>query len=356
MMRVIVTGATGNLGTSVLDELSRNPEVQEIVGLARRGASVDLPKVTWSQVEIATDNLHAHFAGADAIIHLAWEIRPSHRTETLHAVNVAGSKRVFDAAIHANVKTVIHASSVGAYSPGPKLPVDESHPVNGLPTNTYSQHKAAVEHCIDDMERKHPYTRFVRVRPGLMFKRESAEHIRRVFLGSIYPITALRRRPLPLLPNVPGLILNAVHASDVARAINTALQRDVRGAFNLAADPPLDIPTMAKIANAFTVPMPAAVLRGLAGFAWHAHVQPTEPSWIDLALQLPLLDCSRAKRELDWEPRVSAEAAFAELIDGMRTGGHFATPPLERAKHVPIQTGIRNGMKLLRTRRAKPSV
>jgi uncharacterized protein YbjT (DUF2867 family) len=35
-MKVVVTGATGNVGTSTVQALSESPEIDEIVGLARR--------------------------------------------------------------------------------------------------------------------------------------------------------------------------------------------------------------------------------------------------------------------------------------------------------------------------------
>ena len=43
-MRVVVTGATGNVGTSVVSALAADPNVTEIVGLARRAPDWDAPK------------------------------------------------------------------------------------------------------------------------------------------------------------------------------------------------------------------------------------------------------------------------------------------------------------------------
>jgi uncharacterized protein YbjT (DUF2867 family) len=45
-MRVVVTGATGNAGTSVLHALTQDPAVREIVGLARRRPRLALPRTT----------------------------------------------------------------------------------------------------------------------------------------------------------------------------------------------------------------------------------------------------------------------------------------------------------------------
>jgi nucleoside-diphosphate-sugar epimerase len=136
-MRIVVTGATGNVGTSVLAALGRDPQVTEIVGLARRvPESLSLPKVRWRQADVTVTPLKPIFDGADAVVHLAWAIQPSHDEEAMEGVNVLGSQRVFGAAAQAGVGALVHASSVGVYSPGPKdEEVDESWPNDGIATS-----------------------------------------------------------------------------------------------------------------------------------------------------------------------------------------------------------------------------
>ena len=134
-MRIVVTGATGNVGTSLLPALAAHREVTEIVGLARRLPGLSLPRTTWVAADVVTAPLAELFAGADAVIHLAWLIQPSRDEATLEAVNVTGSKRVFEAAAQAGAGALVHASSVGAYSKGPKdRAVDESWPTEGTPS------------------------------------------------------------------------------------------------------------------------------------------------------------------------------------------------------------------------------
>jgi uncharacterized protein YbjT (DUF2867 family) len=56
-MRVVVTGATGNVGTSVLAALAGEPAVDSIVGLARRRPAVVWPKVEWRVADVTSDDL-----------------------------------------------------------------------------------------------------------------------------------------------------------------------------------------------------------------------------------------------------------------------------------------------------------
>src|SRR3954454_23657841 len=109
-MRVVVTGATGNVGSAVLRALGAAQYVREIVGLARRRPTLRLPKVTWREADIAHADLTPHLAGADAVVHLAWLIQPSRHEAITHRVNVESSAAVFDTAARAGVGTIVYAS------------------------------------------------------------------------------------------------------------------------------------------------------------------------------------------------------------------------------------------------------
>jgi UDP-glucose 4-epimerase len=62
-MRVVVVGATGNVGTSLLDALAGEPQVESVLGLARRLPQLELPNVEWARADISTDDLLPHFHG-----------------------------------------------------------------------------------------------------------------------------------------------------------------------------------------------------------------------------------------------------------------------------------------------------
>ena len=133
------------MGTSLLEALVQDDEVDSVLGIARRLPQLTLPKVQWEAADIIQAPLADLFEGADAVIHLAWLIQPSHDREALRTTNVEGSGRVFDAVARARVPALVYASSVGAYSPGPKdTAVDESWPTEGISTSFYAADKAAV--------------------------------------------------------------------------------------------------------------------------------------------------------------------------------------------------------------------
>ncbi len=344
-MRVIVTGATGNVGTSVIQALRDSPKVDEAVGLARRRPTWNPAKTTWVEADILKSDLVEVFRDADAVIHLAWAIQPSHDEEVLERINVEGSRRVFDAAVAAGVPKLVHASSVGAYSPGPKSQrVDESWPPGEIPTSFYSRHKVAVERILDRVEEQNPAMKIVRLRPALIFKGDAATEIRRLFVGPFLPSFLVRSRFIPALPRIEGLRFQAVHSADVGRAYLLAATTDVEGAFNIAADPILESSDLAEAFDASTFPVPARVIRRLADISWRLRLQPTPPGWLDLALGVPLLSSDRARKELGWEPRFSAREALKELLEGLRVGRGYPTPPLQEAglggRVDEVRTGI----------------
>jgi nucleoside-diphosphate-sugar epimerase len=339
-MRVVVTGASGNVGTSLLRALEGEAAVTSVLGLARRLPEMRFAKTAWAAADVASDDLAGHFRGADVVVHLAWLIQPSHDPFAMWRTNVVGTERVLAAASAAGVGALVCASSVGAYSPGPKdRQVDEAWPTHGVTTSSYSRDKAYQERLLDLFERDQPQVRVVRLRPALTFKREAASEIRRLFLGPLVPGSLARPDAIPVVPRVKRLRTQAVHADDVGQAYRLAVVGDARGPFNLAADPVLDADALAGLLHARPVRVPAGLLKAGAAATWRLHLQPVSPGWLDLALRSPLLDAGRAAAELGWRPRRSAIEAVEELLAGLREGAGADTPPLDPQAGGPLRLG-----------------
>ena len=266
-MRVVVLGATGNVGTAVVEALREHSDVEHVVGVARRlpGPSQHFDGVTWLPADISRDPL-PFIKDADVVVHLAWKIQPSHDETEMQATNVDGTRRVLDAVSGSAVGRFVYASSVGAYAPGPKLPpVDESWPVTGVRSSTYSRHKATVEAMLDGFEAANSHVATVRMRTSLVFQRKAASEVHRLFLGRWAPWRL--PGPLRLVPRTPTLVAQAAHAHDVADAYVRAVVSDVRGPFNVAADPPLTPALIAEEVGARLVP--ALLVRAAYSGAGH---------------------------------------------------------------------------------------
>lgn len=341
-MRIVVTGATGHVGTALMKRLQEARSEQhadlEIVGVARRNPDPDAAPyrdVEWHTVDIGVQDdqpaLVNAFAGADAVVHLAWLIQPNHDRELLRRTNVAGTAHVLDAARTAGVGHIVCASSVGAYSPAPKDPrINEEWLAGGIRQSHYSVDKAAQERLLDSFVRENPDVVVARLRPALTFSAEAGSEVGRYFLGRVLARLVPRKPWLPGLPIPKELVFQAVHAADVADAYWRVLERRASGAFNIAAEPVLDPNALGWVLNTRRLfPLPLPVLRAAVEISWRLRLQATDGGWIDMAAGAPIMDTTRAHTVLGWTARRSSLESLTEMLDGLGAGkGRNASPPL----------------------------
>ncbi|WP_146360570.1 NAD-dependent epimerase/dehydratase family protein [Arthrobacter yangruifuii] len=339
-MRVAVIGATGNVGTAILRRLAAARSERgdlEVVGIARRIPDTSLPPyddVEWHSVDIGdTGNvgrLTEALRGTDAVIHLAWLIQPNRDEAELHRVNVQGTENALAAAAAAGVRQFVCASSVGAYSPAPKDRLtDESWPARGIASSHYSRHKGEQEALLDRFELEYPEIAVARLRPGLIFSSDAGSEIGGYFVGRLIPKFFLNRLSLPLVPLPAEFVFQAVHADDIADAYWRVVDQRAEGAFNIAADPIITPELLAGVLGAKRVlNVPVKLVRAVVGLTWAAHLQATDPGWIDMAAGAPVMDTTRAREVLGWQPRRTSLESLKYVLDGMSAGDGVAGSPL----------------------------
>src|ERR671926_1320252 len=112
-MRIVVTGLSGNLGTALLRRLGADGG-HDITGICRRppqGEPYQLAR--WVALDVAQEGaeqrLREVFAGADAVVNLAWGFQPSHVPAYLDRVGVGGTGTVLDAADAAGVAHLVRS-------------------------------------------------------------------------------------------------------------------------------------------------------------------------------------------------------------------------------------------------------
>lgn len=346
-MRIVVTGASGNIGTALLRQLALGDH--DIVGVCRRPPSDGAPydAASWVAADLAAadaeQTLRPVVTGADAVVHLAWGFQPSRDADYLGQVGVGGTRAVLSAARAAEVPHLVHMSSLGVYSPGPDdRRVDESWPRNGIDSLPYSRHKVAAEDLLDEHEHDGANPTIARMRPGVVVQADAGSALLRYGLPAYLPAALLRH--LPLLPVDRGLVVPIIHSGDVADAVVRVLERRATGAFNLAAEPPVTRDVIARALGARPVHLPRVVLRAAANLAWQLQLQPLDPGWIDLAFAVPLLNTGRARRELEWQPTVTADVALAQVLSGMIESRVTGSPALRpRSVAAEISALVRRG-------------
>lgn len=337
-MKVVVVGATGNIGTAVVERLLADPEVTEVHGVARRLPVTDAARhpgggrVLWHAADVRSDPLGPLVRGADCVVQLAWMFQPTHQPDVTWGANVLGTRRLLDAVVEEAVPHVVVSSSVAAYSPRrDDRPVAESWPTHGASAASYAREKAYVERLLDITEGMADGPLVTRVRPAFVFQRRAASEQWRIFASRAVPQLLVRRGLVPVLPFPDDVSFQAVHAADVADGIVRCVVRRPGGAVNLCAPDVVDPDTLAGLLGARRVHVPKRLVRGVVSAGWGAHLVGADPHLWDALTRLPVMSAERARTELGWQPEHSARDAVGELLTAISDGAGHGTAPLHPA-------------------------
>jgi UDP-glucose 4-epimerase len=318
--KVVVTGGSGQLGTLVLERLVAARGHRKIVSLDLVPPMLPSPRIDWRIADMRDPGLERHLEGADALVHLAFIVAKSASEETMEAVNVEGSKRIFEAAARHGVRRIVYASSVAAYGimPGLPVPIVESTPRWRSRILTYAANKHAVEEYLDEFDERYPETSVVRLRPGILVGRRIAHVSPRL----------LERRVMPVFGEARGPI---VWDEDVADAVVLALGGDAHGAYNLVASDPLTAEEMARLSGFRALRIPSAVTAGAAkvtgALGSILGEKRVDFGWFEAARHDMIVSAARARNELGWKPRYPTSADVAIAL-----GKHTRTRPDPRIR------------------------
>jgi nucleoside-diphosphate-sugar epimerase len=331
-LTVAVTGPTGDIGKSVVRALEQAPEVGRIVGMARR--PFDAAELGWERAEYRQGNVldresvDALVEGADVVVHLAFIIFGSH--EETRDNNLQGTRNVFEATVAAGAKRLVYTSSVAAYGfhrDNPQ-PLTEDVEPRGTEGFYYSAQKAELEALLRELVQGSSTDAYV-LRPCIVAGADATTVIEEVVdvmsLGG--PLASFQRLleslPVvaPVLPD-PGVPMQLVHHDDVATAVCSAvLGRGSPGIYNLAAEDEL---TTADIADALgwrSVPVPSLAVDAASRLLSAAPLVPARAGWINSFTVPVVMDCSRARDELGWEPQRAARETLDETVEAARAAG-----------------------------------
>jgi nucleoside-diphosphate-sugar epimerase len=331
-LSVAITGPTGDIGRSLLRQLDRAPEINRIIGMARRPfdpAELGLEKTEYRQGDILDrDSLGELVEGVDVLVHLAFVILGGH--DETHHVNLEGTRNVFEAAMSGGVKRFVYTSSVAAYGfhdDNPQ-PLTEEVPPKGTDDFYYSAQKAELErelHRIVDGSGVDSYV----FRPCVVAGTDALTLIRvmieQLQLGGRLPQVTRFLETVPFLRPVlpdPGNPFQLVHHDDVAQALVAAITgRGEPGIYNLAGEGAITVSDLASALGWYSVPIPSLAVQVTAEIVSHIPFAPSELSWIN-ALRVPvLMDTSKARDTLGWQPAHDTRETLAQTVEGARAEG-----------------------------------
>jgi nucleoside-diphosphate-sugar epimerase len=319
-LTVAVTGPTGTFGHGLVPLLEADERIGHVVGIARRPfepAQHGWSKMTYRQGDVRDQAaLRKAFAGADVVVHLAFLIAGGSR-ETTRAINVEGTLNASRAAAAAGVKRFVYASSVAAYGFHPDNPVGmtELWPVRPADRLFYSQEKAELERLLQQEAAEHPGVDLYLLRPSIVVGPQALGGKLPGRLGALVEQVVLRRSPVPLPVVVPDLQIQLVHQDDVGRAlVQCVVAAGPPGAYNIASDV-VSVADLARAAGLLPVlRLPARPFHGLARRVSRLPFLPSYAEWVE-AFAIPVvMDTTRARTELGWQPTWSTFDAFRDTL------------------------------------------
>lgn len=301
-MRVFLTGASGYLGSLLVERLAELPEVQSITGIALSEPKASWPaKAKFIQMDIRSPDIAAAMAGHDVVVHTAcivlWPARMPEKERD--DINYNGVRNVAKAALANKVRRFVHASSMAAYDPvliRGKTEVAEDFPVGRGDSKFYYWNAKA-----------------------------EAERILTETLGNTTILTFLR--PIYIIgprnrPNVESYRENAInflgynpkrqfiHEDDVTAAFLQAVRTDMPGAYNLVPDDYMQLGDVWKIVGKKFVPtVPLWLARLITAIRWRYFQSPIHPCWVEDML----FDYTASNKKLKgtgWKPRYGSVEAL----------------------------------------------
>jgi nucleoside-diphosphate-sugar epimerase len=300
---IAITGVGGLLGRRLVAALEARPGVERVVGIdVARPLGVTSEKLAFRGEDVRDPGIAEAFRGVDVVVHLAFQMDPIHDEAAMRAINVDGTRNVFEAARSAGVGHVVYPSSVVAYGAHPDnaLPLTEDSPLRGTPGLNYSEHKRDVEtwlwpwlDTVDDLD-------VTVLRPAVVLGPGVENFITRIF-----------EAPRVLLVKGHKPPLQFVHIDDVVSAILHVLDHRLTGAYNLCAEGWLSMDEVTAIVGRRPLEVPEEVAFSTAERLWKLGLGEQPPGLVH-HLMHPWVMTPAKLVATGWEPQHSNRDALDE--------------------------------------------
>jgi nucleoside-diphosphate-sugar epimerase len=324
-LTVAVTGPTGTFGSGLIPLLEDDDRIARIIGIARR--PFDPAERGWTKMEYRQGDvrdpeaLQEAFREADVVVHLAFLITGNASRSTARAINVEGTLNAFRAAAAAGARRFVYASSVAAYGfhgDNPEL-IAEDWPVRPAAKLFYAQEKAELEHLLETETATSGGLALYLLRPPVVLGPNVVGR-KDVLPGPLAPLGRRlfgrpRRLPVPVPLLVPEHPMQFVHEHDVGRALQLCVvAAGPPGAYNIAGDGVLTVGDVAREFGALPVRLPAGPAQATARALSRLPFLPPAAEWVEAAGRPALMDTTKAREKLGWQPRYTGLEALRDML------------------------------------------
>ena len=292
-MRVLVTGAAGNVGRALLAGLAGHEVLATDVapGFQRLDVTGDDPARVIGDFR------------PEVVVHLASIVTPPKGSTRAFEwrVDVQGTRNVLAACLAAGVRRLVVTSSGAAYGyhADNPVPLRESDPLRGNPEFAYADHKRQVEEMLAVARRDHPALEQVVLRIGTVLG-EGVEN----------QITALFRKPRLLALAGAASPFVFIWTQDLARMLIRAATDGPAGVFNVAGDGALGVRDLAAAMGKPVRVLPPALLRAALAVARPLGLTRYGPEQVGFLQYRPVLDNTALKTVFGYTPELTSAQVF----------------------------------------------
>lgn len=324
--RILVTGADGFLGRSLINGLSDGMHhantFDRIVATDVRNVPSErrLPNVHYLTLDVRDQGLDKilKIHEIDTVVHLASIVTPGKDSnrEFEYSVDVLGTRNVLDACVQAGVQQIVVSSSGAAYGYHPDNPewIVETDALRGNEAFAYAHHKRLVEVMLADYRQQHPQLQQTVLRIGTIL----GENVNN-------QITALFEKPRLLAIRGSESPFVFIWDTDVTGVILHALRTRKSGCFNLAGDGALPLSEIAERLGKPLLKLPAALLQLALKIGHSLGVSQYGPEQLDFLRYRPVLLNTALKTELGYTPSKTSREAFNSFVEARRKQGRPIT-------------------------------
>ncbi|MGF1510139.1 MAG: NAD-dependent epimerase/dehydratase family protein [Myxococcota bacterium] len=304
MRTVIVTGAAGNLGRLVVQQLHRR---YHVVAVDRR--PVDrLPKdVTTVRADVRWRAMEDVFRTCSVfgVVHMGIIHNPRNEIGQ-YRYNVAGTQRLLEVSAQYGVHKLVVLSSANIYGPHP----DNSHfltedaPLLGAEHYVEIRDLVAVDRIVESFFYRRPEVSTVMLRPVHVI----GPRVRNA------PSNYLRlERPMTVMGFDP--MVQLIHEEDVVQAILLALEQDAKGVFNVVGPGEAPLSKILDVLGRRPRPVPMAVARRLLQTGWGLGLLGFPPPEIRHIQFHCIVDGRSAREQLGFVPRFDLIQTIRSVLD-----------------------------------------
>ncbi|MDP8961023.1 MAG: NAD-dependent epimerase/dehydratase family protein [Actinomycetota bacterium] len=325
-----ITGVGGLIGRHLVDRLEGGGEVRRVVGLdvAEPAGLSPSSRLELRIADVRNAGLARHLEGCDVVVHLAFVMDQLADLGAMHAINVGGTRNVFESAEKAGVGKIVYVSAGVAYGAHPDndFPLTEDSPLRANPDFPYAEHKLEVERWLWRWAREHDDVAVAVFRPGVVAGPDvDSPWVRQLLEFPRYIAVKGYRPPWQFS-----------HVDDVAAALEHAVLEDIRGAYNVACEGWLSFEEMLDLTHQKPLEIPEEIAYPVADRLWRFGFAEGPPGALHYLMHPWVMSVERLL-QTGWRPRHTNREALRELYEN-----HKGYVLVRRGRRIP-KRGLRLG-------------